>query len=330
MRVQVKTHKNAKEVFMKYKTVTCCLTSAALAGGIMAQTGAVPEIPDSYAGYTGVYPGFQLVIDERFNHLDTSLWRVGDGAVEDETMCRFQPEGVTIDAGKLKLIIDRKKVPASWSEDHQQTKKPYNFMCGELRTHNDRPFHYGRIEARIKSPDRASATGYISSLFTYRFDKDDSLSTAHDTEWEEIDVEMEGSRPDKFQANLIYGLDTWEWSHTREFGAWEEKIDIGPVDTWRVFAIEWLPDAIRWYVDGQLVRTLQADALDCDPECVPPQMRPTPIPDNPTTILMNFWIPNDDIQNDFGGNKSGNVYPMTTEYDWLRYYAWTGAAAPYE
>ena len=36
--------------------------------------------------------------------------------------------------------------------------------------------------------------------------------------------------------------------------------------------------------------------------------------------MMNFWIPNDDIQNEFGGNKKLNRYPMKTEYDWLRYY----------
>lgn len=43
--------------------------------------------------------------------------------------------------------------------------------------------------------------------------------------------------------------------------------------------------------------------------------------------MMNAWIPNDTIQDDFGGNKSGNVYPLITEYDWFRYYQWDGEIA---
>lgn len=278
----------------------------------------------SYTGYTGQYDGYTLVIDERFNEFDDSLWRTGDGAVGGESMCRFQPQGVVVEEGRLKLIVQPEAVPPGYSHDHAQDKGPYDYVCGEVRTVDDRRFHYGRIEARMKAPNRETASGYISSLFTYRFDKDSASETPDSTEWEEIDVELEGGRPDKFQANLIYGKDTWEWWRTRVFGAWEDKIEVGPVDEWRVFAIEWLPDQIRWYVDGELVKTLTVSDLDCVPECVAPQEQPTPIPNNPTTIFMNFWIPVDDVQDYFGGNKDRNQYPMTAEYDWLRYYSWDG------
>jgi beta-glucanase (GH16 family) len=92
------------------------------------------------------------------------------------------------------------------------------------------------------------------------------------------------------------------------------------VDEWRVFAIEWVPDRIKWFVDGQLVKTLHQSDIDCQPECSPPQKMPTPIPDDATDIMMNFWIPHDGIQDEFGGNKRLNVYPMKTQYDWFRYY----------
>ena len=285
---------------------------------------------ETYPGYTGAYEGFTLLVDERFDELDETLWRPGDGAVGGESICRFQDEGVVVEDGKLKLLVRPQSVPAGWSVDHNQEKGPYDYVCGELRTVDDITFHYGRIEARMKAPDRETASGYISSLFTYRFDVDDTSDTPDSVEWEEIDVELEGGRPDKFHANLIYGRDTWEWWRTRVHGAWEDKIEVGPVDDWRVFAIEWLPDSISWYVDGELVKTLSAADIDCDPECIPPQEQPTPIPNNPTTIFMNFWIPHDDIQDYFGGNKARNVYPMTTEYYWFRYFEWDGApgAAP--
>ena len=87
-----------------------------------------------------------------------------------------------------------------------------------------------------------------------------------------------------------------------------------------MFAIEWRPDRISWYVDGELVKTLSAADIDCDPDCVPPQTLPTPIPNDPADVMINFWIPNDEIQDVFGGNKQRNVYPMRTRYDWLRIY----------
>lgn len=274
----------------------------------------------AYPGYTGNYDGFTLIIDERFDSFNDKIWRKGDGAVGGESYCRFQKQGIQVVDGILELVIREEPVAASWSEDHQQDKGPYNYSCGEVRTVDDFKFRYGRIETRMKAPARETASGYISSLFTYTNDFDPNANDDKLREWEEIDIELEGGRPDKFQSNLIYGVDTWEWWRTRHYGAWEDKIVVGPVDQWRVFAIEWVPDAIRWYVDGELVKTLSQSEIDCLPACVPPQQAPAPIPDNPTTLMVNFWIPNDKIQDTFGGNKARNQYPMKTKYDWIRYY----------
>ena len=284
----------------------------------VASTESEPLI--AYPGYTGEYEGLTLILDDRFDEFNESVWKRGDGAVGGEAYCRFQDQGVQIVDGHLELIVQKEYVPASWSVDHQQQKGDYKYSCGELRKKPSKEIRYGRIETRMKAPNRETASGYISSLFTYMNDFDADAPNVGKQEWEEIDIELEGGRPDKFQANLIYGKNTWEWWRTRDYGAWEDKIEVGPVDEWRVFAIEWVPDAIRWYVDGKLIKTLSQDYIDCDPECLPPQKFPTPIPDNPTAVIMNFWIPNDMIQDEFGGNKKDNVYPMKTKYDWLRYY----------
>jgi beta-glucanase (GH16 family) len=272
------------------------------------------SLPTAYSGYTGVYPGYTLKLDERFDSFNTNVWARGDGAVGSESICRFQPQGVQIVNGNLELVVRNEYVPGSYSYDHKAEKGPYNFSCGELRTVPAKRIKYGRIETRMKAPARAVAKGYISSLFTY-------VHEGSPREWEEIDVELEGSRPDKFQANLIYGVNVADWNGTRQWGAWEHKIDIAPADQWRVYAIEWAPTFMKWYVDGVLVKTLNQDWLDCNPSCVAPQVSYTPVPDNLTDLMMNFWIPNDSIQNAFGGNKAGNVYPMTTQYDWVRIYS---------
>lgn len=267
----------------------------------------------AYSGYTGRYDHFTLMIDERFNKLDNTIWEIGDGAVGSEAMCRFNKQGVLVQNGLLHLIIDKAPIPSSWSEDHQQMKPAYDYYCGELRSKHALNIRYGRIEARVKAPKRQRASGYIASLFTYNFAGDPK-------EWEEIDVELEGGRPDKFQANLIYGAGVYNWTSTRAWGAWEDKIKIGPVDEWRVYAIEWLPQQIRWFVDGNLVKILKHTDINCSTGCNPPQKYPTPIPDDFTQIMMNFWIPNNNIEAVFGGVKSKNIYPMTTQYDWVRYY----------
>ena len=271
------------------------------------------NLPIAYAGFTGQYNGFSLVLDERFDFLNEDIWEIGDGAVGGEAACRFQPQGVQVNNGLLNLIIREEPIATGWSNDHEMDKSAYEFSCGELRSVDNKRIRYGRFETRMKAPDRETASGYISSLFTY-------TNEGTPREWEEIDVELEGGRPDKFQANLIYGNDAWAWWATRQWGAWEDKIKIAPADEWRVYAIEWLPTVINWYVDGVLTKSLKATDLDCKPSCVGNQVYATPIPDNLTQLMMNFWIPKDHIQNNFGGNKKRNRYPMYAQYDWIRFY----------
>lgn len=275
--------------------------------------GKLESLPIAYSGYTGIYENYSLVLDERFDQFNTDIWQKGDGAVGSEAVCRFQPQGIEIIEGILNLIVKQETIAPGWSKDHQQEKGPYEFSCGEVRTREDKKIRYGRIETRVKAPSRNVASGYISSLFTY-------TNEGEPREWEEIDVELEGGRPDKFQANLIYGKGVWDWPATRRWGAWEDKIDIAPADDWRVYALEWTPTQIKWFVDGVLTKTLKQEDLDCQPECVPPQIYATPIPDNNTLLMMNFWIPNDEIEAEFGGVKKDNVYPMVAQYDWIRIY----------
>ena len=57
-------------------------------GSAVAEDKASDELI-AYPGYTGEYPGFTLVLDDRFDSFDTEVWRKGDGAVGNEEG-RFQ------------------------------------------------------------------------------------------------------------------------------------------------------------------------------------------------------------------------------------------------
>jgi len=268
----------------------------------------------AYKGYIGVYPQFRLKIDDRFDSFNTVIWQKGDcGFMEPAS--RFVPDNVQVQGGIMKLIIDKEELPGGVCSQGREIG-PKQYSAAEVRSKER--FLFGRFEARIKTPHTNVASGYIASLFTYVNDVPDPYS------WREIDIEMEGVRPNKFQSNLIFGEDTWEWWRTRDWGAYEEKHVIGPTSDWRVYAIEWVPDAIRWYVDGALVRELTQQRLENKSTWTDRQKHVAKIPELAQQIMMNFWIPNEDVADTFGGSWERNVYPMITQYDWFRYYEYIG------
>lgn len=271
------------------------------------------DLPLAYPEYTGRYDGFSLVHDERFDSLNAAIWEKGDGAVVSESDCRFVWGGARTAEGKLELIIKRQFVAASWSKNHKKMMRNYDYSCGELRTLPSKGIKYGRVEVRMKAPLSDDVFGFISSMFTYYND-------GVPREWEEIDIELEGANLGRFQSNLIYGIQANDWTGTHGFGIWSQKIDIPRADQWRVFAFEWTPDAIKWFVDGVEFRVLKQGDLDCIPRCVAPQIYATPIPDNTASLMLNSWIPTELIQSAFGGDRAKNRYPIVTQYDWLRIY----------
>lgn len=271
--------------------------------------------PEAYQGYTGEYDNFTLVLDERFDGFDSNVWERGDGAVGHEADCRFQPQGVEIKDGVMALTVRQEPIAEGFSHDHQLQKRAYDYSCGEIRTVEK--FKYGRIEARFKTPSTPTS-GFISSLFTY--DRDDGM-------WREIDIELEGGRPGSMQSNLIFADGASDpdfgWSQTRAWGAWESLHPMTKATSeWTVYAIEWTPDYMAWFMDGVEVRRLTNDDLDNQPYKAP-QVNKTWVPETDTKIMMNFWIPTPQVGPHFGGETSGNQYPMTAEYDWFRYYAYT-------
>ena len=268
----------------------------------------------AYSGYTGDYPSFKLVVDDRFDRFDETLWTKGDCGFT-EPASRFVPDNVQVSNGTLKLIVNKEPVAKGvCSEGREIGEKEYS--AAEIRS-NSR-YLYGRFEARIKVPHKDVASGYVASIFTYVNDIPEPYK------WQEIDIEMEGGRPNKFQSNLIYGEGVWEWWRTREWGAFEAQHIIGPAYEWKVYAIEWVPDAIRWFVDGQLIREIKESDLANPETWTERQDKPAHIPDLAQQVMMNFWLPNELIAEHFGGTWERNVYPMVTTYDWFRYYEYTG------
>jgi beta-glucanase (GH16 family) len=189
-------------------------------------------------------------------------------------------------------------VPGSCSHSEEKTIGNKAYSGGELRTKYNN-FRYGRYEARFKSPSIQPGNttingGYVATFFLFH--------TPKFTEWREIDLEQTGDGASALTTNLINGDDKpgWDASFT---DAIAYTLPFNSRQDFHTYALEWTSASITWFVDDQQIRQ-QVGASKL------------PIPALSTKIIMNLWF------GGFGGDPGNNVLPLTTEYDWVRFYKW--------
>jgi beta-glucanase (GH16 family) len=261
------------------------------AGGAAAGSGARPNAPQ--AGSTGSSAGtsaggnggaagvggtapehFELLWRDDFDSFDTTRWAKATHTFP-ENLARFSADNARVEGGLLKLRVT----------NVQNGDKPYS--AAEVYTLQD--FTFGRFEGRIKF---CAGSGLVSSLFTYKQNVEES--------WQEIDIEHLGNLPKSIQYNLIYGslndrkyqpkVVTFQWSPTLEF---------------HDYAIEWKPDGITFYVDGQETHhDVQATLQDA------------------AKLHMNVW-PTDNAVTSFAGPLDASAIPCEAQYDWVQAYSYT-------
>ena len=111
-----------------------------------------------------------------------------------------------------------------------------DFRGGELRTVES--VRYGRFEVRMKS---AAGSGIVSSFFTYR-----DFTSGGAENWNEIDWEYLGLYDDKVQTNYIT---QYHWDHVGMI-----SVNFNPHEDFHVYAFEWTPDYLAFFIDDVLVR----------------------------------------------------------------------------
>ena len=118
-------------------------------------------------------------------------------------------------------------------------------------------FHYGRYETIMRP---ALGSGVISAFFTYT---GPVMGDPHD----EIDIEFSGLRPDQVEFNYFKNGKTG--AHSRH------KLDFDATKEMRLYAFEWHPDKIIWFIDDEEVyRTPEGD---------------TQIPTAPGQLFISAW-----------------------------------------
>lgn len=161
-------------------------------------------------------------------------------------------------------------------------------------------YSYGRFEMRMKA---AKASGVLSTFFTYKYD-----SEMADVVWEEIDIEIFGKDDARsFQSNVITGLG--ERQTTEEV----HRFPFSLADDFHVYAIEWTPDFVAWYIDGELVRKYEGEQAQ--------------VMTNPQSLSFNLWAANIE---EWVGPIESEAFPVYQWVDWLGVYRYSPDSGEFE
>ncbi len=180
------------------------------------------------------------------------------------------------------------------------------FTSARLNTKDKFAQKYGRFEARIKIP-------YGQGIWPAFWLLGENIDEVGWPKCGEIDVmENIGREPGKVHGT-IHGPG---YSGAGGIGASFELSTGRFADEFHIFAVEWEPNAIRWYVDGNLYKTIRAKDLPNRAEWVF---------DHPHYILLNVAV---------GGNWPGDpdettVFPQFMKIDYVRVYEWVGGEKIY-
>jgi beta-glucanase (GH16 family) len=245
-------------------------------------TSGVPDVPENPT--PPERSGFTLLFQDDFESLDTTRWGTGSHTFE-ENAAQFDPNFVSVEGGFLYLTVAKAETPSAEGK---------LYRAGELRTFEF--FGHGRFETRARF---AKGSGIVSSLFTYY---DHWADSSLEENWNEIDIEYLGKNPAAVQFNVIH------WNQAKVRTAHEKllTVDFSPADTFHVYAIEWLPTQVNFYIDEQLVHT-QTDQVE---QFLTLDSR----------LMMNAWPVVPKLAS-WAGVVDDTALPTKSSYDWVRVYA---------
>jgi len=244
---------------------------------------------------------YQLVFQDEFDGtaLDTNIWEpmIGNGhnygnpgwGNNESQYYTDLPSNVSVADGKLTITA------------RQQSYMGYNYTSARLRTQNNLDIRYGKIEARMKLP---STQGIWPAFWMLPTNSPYGGWAAGG----EIDIMECVNQADRVHGTLHFG---GQWpNNTHSGGSYAGGIDFSA--DFHTITLEWEPDTMRWYVDGNLFRSMSRANWWSDNA---PSNERAPF-DQSFHLLLNCAV---------GGNWPGypdgsSVFPQQFQIDWVRVY----------
>jgi len=247
-------------------------------------------LPEPTATPLAAQPEWKLVWNDEFDgdSLDRSRWAFdlgGSGWGNNELQFYTdRPENARVADGMLVI------------EARQEDRLGRDFTSARLKTQSLHAWTYGRFEARMKLP---TGQGIWSAFWMLGED----IVTAKWPASGEIDIMENIGAPHTVYAT-IHGPG---YSGGEGIGASYNLPNGTVTDGFHVYAVEWEPDEIRWFVDDVQFASVTPDDLPNGKEWVF---------DHPFFLLLNVAV---------GGNWPGNpddttTFPQTMQVDYVRVY----------
>ncbi|SEQ41925.1 endo-1,3(4)-beta-glucanase [Devosia sp. YR412] len=213
---------------------------------------------------------------DTFDSLDSARWYVSDGWSNGAHQnCTWSTDQAKVTGGNLRVGF------APVLKGERQNR------CGEIQTKT--AYGFGTFEARLKTP---AGSGLNAAFFTY-------IGQQQGKPHDEIDFEIllrDTGHVDT--TTFVKGV-----SGDGEIGAGQSHALPHASDSdFTTLAFTWEPDRVRYYIDGELVRTID------DPKMVPT---------NPQRIFFSLW--GSDTLTDWMGPFSPVSQPIAMEVDWVAF-----------
>lgn len=228
---------------------------------------------------------WNLIWSDEFNgtSVDTTKWNIIDHTGDINNELHYDtPDAVSVGGGSLVIKSDKVDLGGR------------SYISGKLTTQGKFDFTYGRVEIRSQ---QAATQGLHSAewLLHYQCNGYEPCAT-----WPpEFDVvEILGKDSSTAYQSVHYGI----CYHCRWPSNDSSTTNINGsnfTSEFHIFALEWEPKEIRWYIDGRLTKTWT-----------------TPISDEPMQIILDTAV---------GGNWPGSpdgttVFPAYHSIDYVRVY----------
>lgn len=180
----------------------------------------------------------ELTDEFESTNLDTAKWFQINPTWLGRKPAFFSKENVIVNDGKLSLIMKKDEPSKTLKE-----KGFHTYSSAAVRSKHTVKYGYFEIKSKAMNSKGSSAFWFYDQ------------SPAIHTEIDVFELCGKGKWENLYNMNVHVFRTPFEKKHWSKGGEWKAPYRFA--DDFHVFGLEWTPFIIRWYVDGEVVRTIE-------------------------------------------------------------------------